>query len=214
MKNGLKINNNFYKNHNLHYDGFTLIEVVVSITLFAIFVLAFLTTEGSNVRDSVVMKEELLLQRLCEYKLQEILLDPPELRESLTLTPKKGNLEEIGYADYEYVVEYKRLKIPNLSAITGEGAEEEGAAADAGSADGGAGASADGGVNGAGGGMDKESKDKQSKIFQNKIFEMIKKNVEEMVWQVKVTVQNKNSNFPFSLVTFINNKKAKIKMDL
>lgn len=219
IKNNINIKKNVLRGRSplTSKAGFTLIEVVIAITLFAIFIIAFISTQGSNVRDSVNMKEELLLQKLCENKLNEILLDPPELKESLTLTPKKGNLEDMGYSDYEYSVEYKRLKIPNLNAITGEDSEKEGEADGDGGAGTGAGA---GGATDGGSGDDadpnaaKESKEKQSKMFQNKVFETIRKNVEEMVWQVKVTVQHKKDNFPFSLVAFIDNKKAKVKLDL
>ncbi|MBF0363113.1 MAG: prepilin-type N-terminal cleavage/methylation domain-containing protein [Oligoflexia bacterium] len=216
LKINHKINHKINNKSNIAAAGFTLIEVVIAITLFAIFIIAFISTEGSNVRDSVNMKEELLLQKLCENKLNQIILDPPELTESLTLIPKSGSLDEEGYADYEYTVEYKRLKIPNLSAITGEG-EEDGASSGGGSGSGeGAAASGESASSASSGDpqADKESKDKQAKMFQNKVFEMMKKNIEEMIWQVKVTVQNKSSKFPFSLVSFIDNKKAKVKLDL
>ena len=53
--------------------GFTLIEVLICIMIFAFFVAAYYSGESSNKQDSLTMREELILQELAETKLNEIL---------------------------------------------------------------------------------------------------------------------------------------------
>ncbi|MBF0364483.1 MAG: type II secretion system protein [Oligoflexia bacterium] len=179
--------------------GFTLIEVLMATTLLGIFATAYMAAEGFNVTDSVTMKKEMVLQKLCENKLNQTLLDVPDLEDGLTLAPKTGNFSEEGLPEYEYSIEFQRLKIPDFSKIIGEGGGD-GEGGDSGG---------DAGEGDDGGGM-KSGNDAIAK----KIFEMVKKNVEEMIWQVRVTVKEKGTDFPFTLASFVSNRKAKIKVQI
>ena len=66
-------------------DGFSLLEVMIAMTVFSVFVAVYVTSQGYNISDSTLMREELMLQTLCENKINEIIISPPELRDSLTL---------------------------------------------------------------------------------------------------------------------------------
>ncbi len=105
--------------------GFSLIEVLIALSIFSFFITAFVVGFGSNLQDSSMLEEESRLRMLCEEKVSMLKLDPPEFAESLTLTPETGTFEEEGYPDYQYSITYKRLKIPDYSAITGQKSEEE-----------------------------------------------------------------------------------------
>ena len=67
MKDGLR-------NKLLNQSGFTLAEILIAITLFAFFIIAFLKNQGQNIYDSTFLKEEIILKELCENKLNEIIL--------------------------------------------------------------------------------------------------------------------------------------------
>lgn len=159
--------------------GFSLVEVLIALTIFAVFATAFISSQGSNVVDSGRIDEENLIAQLCENKLHEIVLNPPEFRESLTLSKETKSFEGEEIKDYEYTLEYRRLKIPNFAKIAGE-TSEEGA---------------------------------QSSSTQGKVFDIIKKNMEEMIWQVSVTVRNKNTDYKFTLTSWLENSQAKVSIN-
>lgn len=156
--------------------GFSLIEVLIALSIFAVFATAFISSQGSNVADSGRIDEENLTHQLCEMKLNEIILNPPEFRESLTLSKETKGFEGEEIKDYEFTIEYRRLKIPNFAKIAGESGDEGAASSSA----------------------------------QGKIFDLIKKNIEEMIWQISVTVRNKNTDYQFTLTTWLENTQAKV----
>ena len=63
--------------------GFTLMEVMIAISIFAVFATVFVTGQGYNLLDSSKLKDEMLMKDLCENKINEIITNPPELRDSL-----------------------------------------------------------------------------------------------------------------------------------
>ena len=74
-------------------NGFTLIEVMIAISIFSIFAAVFVTGQGYNLLDSSKLKEEIILKDLCENKINDIIVNPPELRDSLTLTKETKDIE-------------------------------------------------------------------------------------------------------------------------
>lgn len=101
----------------LNEKGFTLVEVMISLAIFAVFASAYLTAQGYNISDSTVMREELNLKRYAELKINEIIVTPPELKDSLTLTKDTGKFEEDD--NFTYSIEYKKFVVPDLNKITG-----------------------------------------------------------------------------------------------
>ena len=110
--------------------GFTLMEVMIALVIFSVFAAVFVTGQGYNLLDSGKLKEELLMKDYCENKINEIISNPPELRESLTLSKETKDVE--ANKDYQYTVEYKKFFVPDMNKITGEsetGDKEESAQA-------------------------------------------------------------------------------------
>ncbi len=98
-------------------------EVMIAITLFATFIAVFVLSHGQNLSDSRLIREDVFLQQLCENRLNELIINPPEFKESLTLMPEKKSYEKDG--NYEFQIEYKKFKIPDLNKITGKEEDEE-----------------------------------------------------------------------------------------
>ncbi len=185
LKNGKKQE---IKNPSYLSAGFSLLEVMIALTVFSLFVTAFMATEGYNVADSAVLNKELILKKLCQNKLNEIIINPPRLEESLTTAPQQGNFTLEGHPDYEFTIEYQRLKIPDLSG--GNSSDSE--------------TSANG----------ENSTENQDQILEKMIFENIKKNMEELIWQVRVSVKEKGTGYNYSLSTLIDNPRAKVQIRL
>ena len=59
-------------------EGMSLIEVITAVFLFAIFITAFMTTQGNNITTSIRFKDELALKDIAEIQMQELILNPPE----------------------------------------------------------------------------------------------------------------------------------------
>jgi prepilin-type N-terminal cleavage/methylation domain-containing protein len=53
----------------LNDQGFTLMEVMIAISIFAIFASVFVTGQGYNLLDSSSLKDEILLKDICENKI-------------------------------------------------------------------------------------------------------------------------------------------------
>ncbi len=104
-------------------SGFTLMEVMIALVIFSVFAAAFVTGQGYNLLDSGKLKEEILLKDYCENKINEIITNPPELRDALTLSKETKDVES--NKDYQYIVEYKKFFVPDMNKITGD-AEAEG----------------------------------------------------------------------------------------
>ncbi|MFN8370859.1 MAG: prepilin-type N-terminal cleavage/methylation domain-containing protein [Bacteriovoracaceae bacterium] len=167
-------------------SGFSLIEVLIALTIFAVFITAYVVSQGGNLSDSAMIQEELTLQNLCESKLNEIILNPPRFEKSLTLMEETKSFED-DYSNYEFSVKYEQLHMPDLSAISGanKGADGQGEAAD-----------------------DKDS------MIQKKVLQEISKNLDEMIWQVRVKVRNKSNGYNYELSTWLRNYDAKPKINI
>jgi len=161
-----------------HSNGFSLLEVLIAVTIFLTFTTAFYVTRGQNKADSIMMREEITLQNLAESKINEIIDHPPELRDALTIGPENDYKAFDDYPDYEYAVKWKKIVIPDLAKIKGE--EEET------------------------GGND------QSSSAMAIISKNIKENMEKLIWQVRVTIRNKETDFKYDLSTWVFNHKAKV----
>lgn len=99
-------------------NGFTLIEVMIALAIFGVFITAFISGQGGNILDSTTMREDQRLFNLASNKLSEIVVNPPEFTESLT-----SNLDTKTFEDnenYEWTAEFKKFEIPEYNAATGQ----------------------------------------------------------------------------------------------
>ena len=103
--------------HLLNNQGFTLMEVMIAISIFAIFASVFVTGQGYNLLDSSTLKDEILLKDICENKINDIITNPPELRDSLTLS-KNLSIDEKN-PNIEVSVQYKKFYVPDMKKIVG-----------------------------------------------------------------------------------------------
>jgi prepilin-type N-terminal cleavage/methylation domain-containing protein len=156
----------------LGQDGFSLIEVLIATTIFAVFIAMYVTSEGYNLTDSIQMREELVLKNLCTQKINEIISNPPELRDSLTVSKETKTFEE--FPNYSYTLEWKKMEVPDMSALYEEGGEG------------------------------------QQNQFAQMIAKVVKDNMEKMIWQLKVTVKNKETEFFYTLSGWVYNTKADV----
>lgn len=125
------------------------------------------------------MKEELKLRELCEQVINEVILDPPEFRLSLTLQPEVKTFEDD--PEYEYKVAWKEFKMPEFSRL--QSAEE---------------------------GEENEENDGNAKLILKKFQE----NMEKMIWQLEVTVTNKDTGFFYTLSTWLFDQKVKLNLGI
>jgi prepilin-type N-terminal cleavage/methylation domain-containing protein len=183
---------------NNSQKGFSLIEVLIAITLFAFFVTAFLTAQGYNVSDSQLSEQQLVLQQLCERKINELYLDPPKFQNISTEFKETKKFDESELAEFEYTLEIKKLTIPDFAQLFGQkgGVSEEGENAYEGNY------------------LDEGNKNKRNSALEKLVFEELKKNIEKMVWQARVTVTNKETKYSYSLSTWLTNYNEKIQLNV
>ncbi len=103
-------------------QGFTLVEVMIALAIFAVFIAAYVTSQGANIASSSRFKEEINMRNLAEIKINEIVVSPPDLAKNLELTPQTGTFEEI--EGYTFSITYKSFLIPDLTKIQGGNAGE------------------------------------------------------------------------------------------
>lgn len=104
-------------------QGFTLIEVMIAIAIFTVFASVFVTGQGYNLLDSSKLKEEMLMKDFAENKINEIITDPPELREALTLSKETKDVES--NSDYQTVVEFKKFFVPDMNKMVSANSSED-----------------------------------------------------------------------------------------
>jgi len=89
--------------------GFTLIEVMIALAIFGVFIVAFVSGQGGNILDSTSMREEQRMFTLANNKLSEIINNPPEFSESLT-----SNIDTKTFETMNGVWNLKNLKFQSL----------------------------------------------------------------------------------------------------
>lgn len=159
--------------------GFSLMEVMLAITLFTIFGAAvYVTVIGKSQSDSMLIEEEIFLKRLCLNVLNELIINPPELRDSLTLVPEEKTIEK--YPNYKYTIEYKKLELPDLSKLLGEEDQPE---------------------------------SEQSPGIQKDLANKVKDNMEKLIWQIRVTITNKETNYFYTVSRWLYNDQAQLDLN-
>lgn len=187
------------KSLNHSERGFSLIEVLIAITLFAFFVTAFLTAQGFNVSDSQLSEEQLVLQQLCERKINELHLDPPKFQNlSVGGMKETKTFEESDLANFEYTLEIKKLTIPDFAQLFGQknAVSEEGKDAYEGDY------------------LNEANGSQRNSSIEKVVFEELKKNIERIVWQARVTVTNKETKYTYSLATWLTNYNEQIQLNI
>lgn len=105
-------------------SGFTLIEVLIGLAIFAVFITSYITAQSLNITDSIEMRSEITLREYAVIKINEIVAYPPELQESLTLKAETGKFEEND--NISYSIEWNSFLVPDFEKITGSEAPDDG----------------------------------------------------------------------------------------
>lgn len=174
--------------------GFSLLEVMIALTMFAIFISAFLVSQGYNVSDSALSEEQLKLHMLCEQKIQEILINPPKFTNALVDLKETKTFEEKDFSNYSWTIEWKKLKVPDFgkifasNAAQGEGEDNKY--------------------------YDDDNKAQRNTTVETMIFDKLKENIERIVWQVRLTVTNKETNYSYTLSRWVTNYDEPVQLNL
>jgi len=176
--------------------GFSLLEVMIAITLFAFFITAFLSSQGYNVADSALSEQQLMLQSLCEKKINELMLNPPKFTNANQDTKETKPFDEKDLSDYEWTLELKKLTIPDFGALFAQKNAKE-----------------------ASGNSDNNylangNQAQRNSTLEKMVFDELKKNIERILWQARITVRNKQTDYTYSLSTFITNYNEKIQLNI
>lgn len=180
--------------------GFSLLEVMIAITLFAFFVTAYLTSQGYNIDDSRLSEEQLRLQELCEGKINELLINPPKFTNAQSDSKETKSFEEKDLSNYSYTIELKKLTIPDFAQLFAQkdGATEEAKESYEGNY-------FDSGTQGRG---------QRNSNLEKQVFEELKKNIERIIWQARITVTNKETKYSYTLSTFLTNYNEQIQLNI
>lgn len=182
----------------LKEKGFSLVEVMIAITLFAFFITAFLTSQGYNVTDAALSEEQLTLQQLCEKKINELILNPPKFSNATANLKETKTFEEKDYSGYEYTTELKPLIIPDFGQLF---AQKDAATKDAKD-------------DYSGNYFNDSTKSSRNSTVEKMVFDELKKNIEKVVWQARITVTNKETKYSYSLSTLITNTNERIQLNI
>jgi prepilin-type N-terminal cleavage/methylation domain-containing protein len=178
--------------------GFSLLEVMIAITLFAFFITAYMAATGYNVDDARVSEEQLILQQLAERKINDLILNPPKFTNATANLKETKTFEESDFKNYEYTLEIKKLTIPDFAQLFAQkGAAEE-----------------DAKDNYDGDYFNEGAKAGRNQALEKLVFEELKKNIERVLWQARVTVTNKETKYNFTLSTYLTNYNEKIQINI
>ncbi len=179
-------------------SGFTLIEVTIAITIFAFFATAFLTGQGYNVQDSALSQEQLVLEMLAEREINRLYIDPPKFTNVTANTKETKKFDEAEFKEYEYTLEINKIVLPDFSKLFSQKGGTTDEASDAYE----------------GNYFNNSTNGSRNSTIETMVFNEVKKNIERIIWQARVTVTNKETKYSVSLSTFITNFNEKIQLNV
>lgn len=162
--------------------GFSLIEIMIALTIFSVYSVAMIYRQSNNVTGSIQMSEDLILHNLAELKMNEVLIGKRNFSNIEEKDPETGVFEIEGYELYKFKVLIKKTQFPDFSQIMGQEDEQE----------------------------KSSSGNKNENAIQKLIFKKLKKNIEEIIWQVTVTTTAPHSDYSYSLNSWINKSNPKL----
>lgn len=155
--------------------GFSLLEVVVALSIFAVFATVFVQSQGTQVNISMGFQEELKMRNLAQQLVNEIIMTPPELTESIFISSESKTFEND--PNYSYNISWNKFTLPDFSKLK-TGNEAQG----------------------------------QTGIEQ-RIAEKVRENMEKLVFQLEITVINKQTNYSHTVMTWLYNDRAVLELN-
>ena len=166
----------------LNKKGFTLLEIMIAMTVFSFFVTAFVTSQGNNLADSSNMRFEYELKNILEKEINEIIINPPEYTPGLLISTENNYKTIENFEEYESKIEWFEFKLPDLSQMS-QGEQTD------------------------------ETTNNSQETVQTKILENVSKNLQSLLWQLKITVRHKDTQREMEATTWLINDKAAIKFE-
>ena len=108
----------------LSNNGFTLLEIMIAMTVFSMFVTAFVVSQGNNLADSSNMRFEYQLKNLLEKEVNELIVNPPEFTPGLLIGNENDYKTIDDFEDYETKVEWFEFQLPDLSQLNKKEGDE------------------------------------------------------------------------------------------
>jgi prepilin-type N-terminal cleavage/methylation domain-containing protein len=176
-------------------QGFSLLEVMIALTMFAVFISAFLVSQGYNISDSAISEEQLKLHMLCEQKVNEIMINPPKFTNAMIDLKETKTFEEKEYANYSWTIEWKKLKVPDFGKIFAANAKEGAAGEDNKY-------------------YNEDNNAQRNQSLETMVFDKLKENIERVIWQLRLTVTNKETNYSYTLSRWVTNHDEPIQLNL
>lgn len=152
--------------------GFSLLEVVVALSIFAVFATVFVQSQGTQVNISMGFQEELKMRNLAQQIVNEIMINPPELADSLFAgggdTKTFENEER-----YSYTIAWTKFTLPDFNKLKNADDNQQG----------------------------------QTGV-ESRIMEKVRENMEKLIFQVEITIKNKETGYSHSVTTWLYNNNA------
>jgi prepilin-type N-terminal cleavage/methylation domain-containing protein len=167
--------------------GFSLMEVMAALSLFAVFFVVFASVMIANKNDSMELSEDLEMLALTERVLQETILSQTSFSDSLTTKGLAKKFEEPEFADYEYELEWATLELPNLKELFTMGNQGEGAS-----------------------GTQSSTSSLPSVLLP--VLDQVDQSLKKMIWQLRVALKKKSNGKIYTLSTWLRNEDIQWKM--
>lgn len=116
--------------HKDYSKGMSLLEIMLALTLFAIFAVFFIGTQQFQVKRAMNARNKIDLLYLCDLKFKETLFNPKNISSMVLVdtTPDttEGTFEE-PYQEYTYKIAYYKFFFPPIEELQGMPNGESGA---------------------------------------------------------------------------------------
>lgn len=165
----------------LDQTGFTLLEVLMAMTIFSFFIMAFMLSQGFNITSSTRMAEDVRMHNLCERMINESILNPPKFTNATENDVVSKNFSEEGIKHYKYTIKYKKMEVPDFATLIGKTEEQA-----------------------------TEEVSSNEDALKKLVYDKLKKNVEQIIWQLQVTITNTETDYKYSLSSWVINPEAKM----
>lgn len=167
------------KQNTIACAGFSLVEVLIALTLFAVVSAVLSVTVTTNLNSSRLGRIDITLHNLAEFKMNEVLISNREFTTATNNSEDTGNFEIEGYKEYRYKVEIRKMELPDLAAIMGQTEDEQ------------------------------NRIETQETQVRKRVFAILKRNLEEIIWQVRVEVTSPDNDF-YELTSWVEKGNAQI----
>ncbi len=163
----------------INQAGMSLIEVLIALTIFAVMSTVLISTVSFNITSSMYARDDVKMHNLAEFKMNEVLIGNREFTNATDNSEDTGNFEIEGFKDFKYKVQIRKMELPDLSAVMGQTEDEA------------------------------NRVETQETEIRKRVFGLLKKNLEEIVWQVRVEVTSPDGII-YELTSWVEKSNAQI----